>query len=162
MNKYIKRLYDYLTQTLILFAYSVIIMMMLAAIFGDLARDISPLYKMGSKGLASSTMLEFLLSSAVIIALKEIFFSEQILKGLMTLWRTVLMLFSVLLVSIIFIASFKWFPLDFVQGWVGFLLCFGGSCLAISAFLIIKTKLEGKRFQELLNDYKKQHEDFDS
>jgi predicted neutral ceramidase superfamily lipid hydrolase len=158
MVKKDNRGYGFIAQTLILFASSVLMMMLMAALFGDGAREISPLYQMGSKGLASTTILEFLLSSAIITALKELFFSEKIFKNLMTLWRTVLMLFSVLIVSILFIIVFKWFPLNFGLAWAGFLICFGGSCVAVSIFLIIKTRIESKRYEELLDDYKKQHE----
>lgn len=160
MVKKDNRGYGFITQTMVLFAISILMMLLLAALFGDGAKEISPLYQMGSKGLASTTILEFLLSSAIITALKELFFSEKIFKNLMTLWRTVLMLFSVLIVSIIFIIVFKWFPLNFGLAWAGFLICFGGSCAAVSIFLIIKTRIDSKRYEELLDDYKKQHEDY--
>lgn len=160
MVKIFKWLYDFVMQTLIIFALSILILIFLAALFGDMAQNISPLYQMGSKGLASATILEFLLSSAIIAALKEIFFSELIFKKLMTLWRTVLMLFSILTASIILIIAFKWFPLNFGLGWAGFLICFGGSCIIISLFLIIKTKVESRHYEALLNDYKKLHKDY--
>jgi len=157
MVKEYKILHDVITNTLILFAISILTLILLAALFGDSAKEISPLYQMGSEGLASSTILEFLLSSAVIAVLKELYFSELIYKKLMTLWRTVLMLFSIIIASIIFIIVFEWFPPDYVMGWVGFFTCFGGSCLVISIFLIIKTKIESRRYEALLDDYKKQH-----
>lgn len=158
MTKWHKILQEFITQTLILFAISILLLTLLAALFGDSAKEISPLYQMGSEGLASTTILEFLLSSAVITALKEFFFSELVFKKLMTLWRTVFMLFSLLIASIIFIIAFGWFPLDYAMGWAGFLICFGGSCLVISVFLIIKTKMESRRYEVLLDDYKKKHQ----
>jgi len=158
MDKKYKALLEFVTQTLILFAISILILIILAYLFGDMAQNTSPLYQMGSRGLASSTMLEFLLSSAIITALKNVFFSQLIFKKLMTLWRTVLMLFSILIASIIFIIIFEWFPLNYAMGWAGFLICFGGSCLVISVFLIIKTKIESRRYEALLDDYKKKYQ----
>jgi len=158
MDKKFKSLYDYAAQTLTLFALSILILILLATVFGEGAKDMSPLFTMGSKGLASSTILQFLLSSAIITALKNLFFSGLIFKKLMTLWRTVFMLFSIFLSSVIFIIIFKWFPLDYGWGWAGFLICFGGSCTVISVFLIIRTRIESKRYKALLDDYRKKHE----
>ncbi len=157
MVKIYKILREVITHTLMLFAISILLLVLLAALFGDSAKEISPLFQMGSKGLASSTILEFLLSSAIITLLKEFFFSELIFKKLMTLWRTVLMLLSITIASVIFIIVFEWFPPGYAMGWAGFLICFGGSCLAISIFLIVMTKVESRKYEALLDDFKKQH-----
>lgn len=149
--------YGFVAQTLILFAVNILMLMLLAHFVGDGARTISPLYRMGSGGLATATMLQFLLSSAVIIALKNFIYSERYFKKLMTLWRTVIMLFGVLVISILFILIFHWFPLDAGFAWAGFFICFGGSFIAASLFMIVKTKLESRRYDELLSDYKDQH-----
>jgi len=157
MNNKNKEILDFAAQTLILFAFSILILILLASLFGESARQLSPLFQLGSKGLASSTIMQFLLSSAIITALKKFFFSERIFKRLMTLWRTVFMLFSIFISSVIFIITFNWFPLDYAMGWAGFIICFGGSCIIISAFLIIKTKIESKRYNAMLDDYKRKH-----
>jgi hypothetical protein len=149
---------SYVAQTLILFSVNILMLMLLAMLVGDGAKEVSPLYQMGSKGLATETMLQFLLSSALIIALKNFFFSEKIFKNLMALWRTVLILFSVFVMSVLFIIIFRWFPLDDYLAWAGFLICFGGSCTLASLFMIIKTKWESRRYNELLSVYKEQHE----
>lgn len=149
--------YGFVAQTLILFSVNILTLMLLAGLFGNGAKTISPLYQMGSKGLATSTMLQFLLSSVTIVALKSLFYSERFFKKLMTLWRTVLMLFGVLVMSVLFILIFHWFPLDNNLAWAGFLICFGGSCTLASLFMIIRTKLESKRYDELLSNYKDQH-----
>lgn len=157
MNEKNKEIFDFAAQTLILFAFSILIMVILASLYGESAKNMSPLFQLGSKGLASSTIMQFLLSSVIITALKKFFFSERIFKRLMTLWRTVLMLFGILVFSVIFIIIFNWFPLDYVMGWAGFIICFGGSCVIISAFLIIKTKIDSRRYKALLDDYKRKH-----
>ncbi|NLC18943.1 MAG: hypothetical protein GX757_06920 [Clostridiales bacterium] len=157
MNIKNKEIFDFAAQTLILFAFTILILIFLASLFGEGAKELSPLFQLGSKGLASSTIMQFLLSSAIITALKKFFFSERIFKRMMTLWRTVFMLFSIFISSVIFIIIFNWFPLDYAMGWAGFIICFGGSCIIISAFLIIKNKIESRRYTALLDDYKRKH-----
>jgi magnesium-transporting ATPase (P-type) len=148
----------FLSQTMILFAVIILILVLLASLFGDGAQELSSLYQLGSKGLATSTILQFLLSSAVIITLKNFFFSEIIFKKLLSLWRTVLSLFSILIANIIFIVIFDWFTLKNAAAWAGFLICFGGGCILGSLFMIIKTKIENKQYDNLLNSYKRKQE----
>lgn len=148
----------FIAQTLILFAVNIMALMLLAAFFGEGAKWISSLYQFGSKGLATSTMLQFLLSSASIIALKNIFFSEKLFKKMMALWRTVLMLFCVLLINILYIYIFDWFSFENGYAWAGFIICFAVGFLLSSIFMIIKTKLESSQYDELLTQYKNQRE----
>lgn len=157
-----KSIFSFAAQVLTLFAVNILILMLLAAFVGDLAKGMSSIYQMGSKGLASETMLQFLLSSVIVIALKEFFYSERIFKKLVTLWRTVLMLLSVMLVSVLFIIIFRWFSLEDPYGWAGFFICYIGTCFLAILFMIVKTKLEGRKYKELLISYKEQHEGVDN
>lgn len=157
-----KSIFRFTAQALTLFAVNILLLMLLAAFVGDLAKEMSSIYQLGSKGLASETMLQFLLSSVTIIALKEFFYSEKIFKKLMTLWRTVLLLLCAMLVSILFIIIFRWFSLEDLYGWAGFFICYIGTCLLAILFMIVKTKLEGRKYKELLSSYKEQHEGEDN
>lgn len=149
--------YNFIAQVFILFAVDILFLMLLASIFGNEAKEISNLYQFGSKGLAISTMLQFLLNAVVIIFLKSLFFSGKLFKNMMTLWRTVFLLLSILVFNILFIIFFNWFPMNNVYAWTGFFLCFGGGFIISTSFMIIKTKLENKKYNELLSSYKDQH-----
>lgn len=148
----------FISQTLTLFAVNILMLLALAKAFGDGAKAMSSLYQYGSSGLATSTMLQFLLSSAIIIAFKDFYFSERIFKKLMALWRTIFMLFSIFVVNIVFIYLFDWFSFENAYAWVGFILCFAGGCVLGALVMIIKTKLESKQYGELLANYKYQQE----
>ena len=158
MMTYRNFLLRFLSQTLTLFGVNILLLLILAKAFGDGAKTISSLYQFGASGLAASTILQFLLSSALIIAFKYLFYSERIFKKLMTLWRTILMLFSVLLTNIVFIYLFDWFSFENASGWIGFILCFTAGCVFGALVLIIKTRLESKQYEELLANYKSQQE----
>lgn len=150
--------FNFITQVLILFAVTVLFLMAIASLFGDGAKTISDMYQFGSKGLAISTLFQFLLCSIVIIAFKVLFFSKKIFRTMLTLWRTVLLLLSTLASMVIFIILFHWFPIDNKYAWTGFLICFGGGFLLSTCFMLIKTRLDDKKFNELLSKYKNQHE----
>ena len=147
----------FIGDTLILFAVTILLLIILAAFFGDAAGDSTTIYQFGNRGLASSTLLQFLLSSTVTTALRCFYFSEVIFKRMMTLWRTILMLFSVLASNLIFIILFKWFTLDNLYAWIGFLLFFFGGAVMGSLVMILKTRLESRQYNQLLSNYKKTH-----
>lgn len=151
--------YNFIAQVFILFAFDVIFLMAMAILFGDGAKEISKIYSLGSKGLSINTLLQFLLSSFVVIFFKTIFFSEHCFKNMMALWRTVLMLFSILTTIIVFIIVFDWFPLNNLEAWTGFILCFVLGFFGSVTFMLVKTKIDNKRYDELLLNYKNQHTD---
>jgi hypothetical protein len=150
--------YNFIAQVLILFAVDVLFLILIASLFGDGAKEISNMYQFGSKGLATSTLLQFLLSSVFVIFFKSLFFSERIIKSMLTLWRAVLLLLSILLSMILFIIIFHWFPIDNFNAWTGFFVCFGGGFVVSTAYMIIKTKRDNRKYNELLSNYKNQHE----
>lgn len=151
--------YGFIAQVLILFAVSILFLMMNVTIFGEEANGLSTMFQIGSKGLAISTLLQFLISSTVIIFFKTLLFSEKIIKTMMTLWRTILFLLSILLSFIMFIIIFDWFPLDNLSAWCGFFIYFGGGFIVSTTFMIVKTKLDSKKYDELLLNYKNQRGD---
>ncbi|HHV09303.1 MAG TPA: hypothetical protein GXX75_03360 [Clostridiales bacterium] len=151
--------FQFIAWTLILFAADILMMMLIAALFGEMTKGMSTMFQFGSKGLASTTMLQFLLSAAVTVLLKNLFYSDLISKKMMALWRTILMLLSILLVHMVFILLFGWFRYDNHLAWAGFFICFGGGFLIGSSAMILKTKLDSRRYDELLYFYKEQREE---
>lgn len=150
--------FHFIAMTLLLFAVDILMLMLISTLFGEQTKEMSTMFQLGSKGLATTTMLQFLLSALVTTLLKNIFYSELIFKKLMTLWRTVFMLFSVLVIHIVFILVFGWFTYDNALAWGGFFICFGGGFFIGSSYMILKTKFESKRYDDLLNSYKEQRE----
>ena len=151
--------FQFIGWTFILFATDILMMMFIAALFGEMTKGISTMFQFGSKGLASTTMLQFLLSACVTVLLKNIFYSERISQHMMALWRTIFMLLSILIVHIVFILIFGWFHYDNKLAWAGFFICFGGGFLIGSSVMILKTKLESRHYDELLQFYKEQREE---
>ncbi len=149
--------YNFIAQVMILFAVDVIFLMMIASIFGEGAKEVSKLYALGSKGLSISTLSQFLLSSVVIIFFKTLFYSDRIIKNMMALWRTILMLFCILSSIIAFIIVFDWFKLNNVEAWIGFIISFVLGFFGSMSFMIIKTRMDSKKYDELLLNYKNEH-----
>ncbi len=154
-----KGILDYAVQVLATMGFSMICMMILTVLFGKDAQDISQLFALGNQGVSVAVMAEYLLVSVLVVFLRYFFFTDQFLKKMLPITRTILMVFSILVIICIFIAVFKWFPIDMWQPWVMFFLffmvCFGCS-MGIS---VLKTRQDNKRLEEGLARMKEQWEE---
>lgn len=143
---------------MVIYAVTVLIISIIAKICGDEVYMYSSLYQLGSKGLAYETLMQLLASSIVLTVISSFFLSESYFKNWMLLWRIVGMMFMILVVMVGFIYVFKWLPFDSstasILAWGSFLIaflgCFGGATL----LSVIKMKLEEKKYDGLLQDYK--------
>jgi magnesium-transporting ATPase (P-type) len=150
-------LYKLITEILIIFSVTIIFIVINGIFIGDLVKEYSSMFRLGSEGISSETVLQILLSSTVVSLINQIFFSEKILKKMMTLWKSIIMIISIILTIIIFIICFNWFPINMIEAWIGFLVSFGAFVLASMAIMIVKTKREAKKYDELLEKYKSKH-----
>lgn len=150
----IRGFFNFATQMLTIFAVSILILAISSYLFGEEAQKISSIYSFGGNGLSIDTIFQFFLASFTLTLLSSVFFSDILFKKMRMLWRTILMLISTVGVIVLFIIVFKWFPVDSIEPWIGFIisfgLCFGISC----AVIIIKTKLESSKFDRMLSEFK--------
>lgn len=151
-------IFTFLNRTFVLFALDVLILMIFAHFVGDDAKTLSTLYQLGSKGLASSTMLQFLLSAATVSVLQLFLYSERIFKKRMALWRAAFLLLGILITHIIYILGFGWFSFQEYYAWLAFIICLIIGFILGLLFMVIKTKVENRQYNRLLARYKEQHE----
>lgn len=147
--------FDFVTRFLVIFSISIIFVAVMGVLAGDSSKEYSTMYMLGSQGLAFETMAQLGLVALIVSILSGIFFSERLFKNMMFLWRVVLMLFSIIVVIVLCIIAFGWFPIGFLPGWIGFFVSFG-ICFAGSTIIsVIKTKSDSKKYEELLEHYKR-------
>ncbi len=72
---------------------------------------------------------------------------------MMVLWRTVGMVFAVAVSMVCFVAVCGWFPIDSVEGWIGFVVSFI-VCFVVSAgCMVYRTNRESRKYEVLLQRY---------
>ncbi len=151
-----KSILDYLGQVVTIFGITMIVMIFFAMVFGDDQAETSTMFQFGSRGLSLSIMVQFLVISAFIVAFNYIFLTDAIIKNLSLTLRYIFMLLSIVGIILVFIISFKWFPLYMWQPWLmfflGFAISFGGSVLIMTC----KEKIENQKMQEGLDRLKEQ------
>ena len=146
--------FDYIGQIFVSFGFTVAALNIFCILFGEEAREYSTIFSMGGEGLSVQTMLQFLLTSSIIVTLRFVFFTDGLIKKVPIAIRTTGMFGSIIIMMALFIYLFGWFPVNMWQAWAMFFICFGvcaGVSVAVSA---LKEKLENKKMEEALQRLK--------
>ena len=92
-----KTIFDYLAQVLMIFGFAMLTLNIFCVAFGDAARDISAMFALGNRGVPTEIAFQFLCISALVTAIRFLFFTDTFIKQ-MSLWlRTVCMLTAVIM-----------------------------------------------------------------
>lgn len=158
-----KTVFSYITQIFVIFGVTMLILVILTVLCGEEAKEVSTIFAFGEKGISVTTILQFFLTSVLTATINMLFFSDGLIKKVPVWCRVVGMLLAEVLMIVIFVALFGWFPMDMWQPWVMFVLCFL-VCFGISvAFTILKEKMENQKMEAALNRMKQEGiEDGDS
>lgn len=68
-----RTIFSYLSQVLIIFGVTVLCMTAFTYVFGDSAREISALYRMGGEGIPLEIIPELFLLSVIVVVLQYLF-----------------------------------------------------------------------------------------
>lgn len=146
---------DLLGQVFFIFGVTVTCLMVFVVLFGADANNVSSIFMLGERGLAVTTIGQFLLMSALITVIRFILFTDRIIKGWSITVRTISMFVAVIIMIGVFAAYFGWFPVNDAKAWIMFFVSFF-VCCAISATLsALKEKKENEKMQEALERMKK-------
>lgn len=149
-----KGIFDYLTQVMVVFGFSMLVLNIFCIVFGDSAQGLSSMFAMGSQGLPVEMAFQYLGISALIVGIRFLFFTDRLIKNMTIPLRTVCMLGSVLLITVAFIIRFQWFPADMWQAWAMFLLCFIVCFICSYFMMLLKEKTENRKLNEALSKLK--------
>lgn len=150
-----KTIFNYMAQALTTFGITVIMLILLGHFFGESAKDISCLFRLGSEGIAMEILLQFLAVSVIETFLQFIFFTDTMIRRMSIVGRTVGMMLSIVVVIILMNFMCDWFPVNMWEPWALFLLCFG-ICFAASVGVIyVKEKWENRKMEEALEKLKR-------
>ncbi len=147
-----KTIFEYLIQTLTIFGITLLVLNVFCRLFGDKAQEISSIFRLGSRGIACETMLQFFTLSALITGIRYVFFTDRFLKRVSVVCRTAGMVCSVIGVTAVFICLFGWFPVLMWQTWCMFLGCFFVCFLVSAGVSCLKERAENRALERALAD----------
>lgn len=147
-------LFTFLEKTFMIFGFTIAVLNVFCLLFGEQAKDISAMFSLGSDGLSAATVFSFLLLSAIIAALRAVFFTDMLIREMSMPVRTVCMFSCVILTMVCFVVCCRWFPIDSVIAWVMFFVCFAVSAGLSAVISGLREKGENKRMQDALERFK--------
>lgn len=147
-----------MAQVLIVFGFAMLTMNIFCLAFGNSAKGFSSMFALGNQGVPVKIAFQFLCISALITCVRLIFFTDIFIKKMPISLRTICMLTSVVIIIVIFVIAFHWFPANMWQPWAMFFICFGISFLGSYFVMIIREKVENERMEEALWRLKEKEE----
>lgn len=153
-----KTIFDFLGNVFCIYGITATILILIAFFFGETAKEISGIFRLGRQGIPLEVMAEFLLTSFLVTCMQYLFFSEKLFKRLSGTGRTVCMLQSILTITCMAIWGFGWFPVNMWEPWVCFIVCFAISVAVSIGVMRLKMKAEDWKLEEGLNRMKKKWE----
>lgn len=149
-----KTWFDYLGQVFGLFGLLVTLMCVFCLLFGEAAQGISSMFVLGAEGISIATLGQYLLVSALNVAVRAFFFSDFLIQDKPLAFRTAGMVGTNILIVVCFIFVFGWFPVNMWKPWVMFLFCFC-FCFAASTLIVAwKERVENRRMEAALRQLK--------
>lgn len=153
-----KTFFDYIAEAFMTFGITVAAFLLFSVFFGNIANEVSSLFALGTAGLSLASLAQLFFLSVMIVLLRFVFLTESIIHDKGIVFRTVALVSCILLLIILFVILFDWFPADMPIAWV----CFGISfavCFVLSFLLSsCKEKLENKKMAEALERIKQETE----
>lgn len=120
-------------------------------------RQVSALFALCGEGISFIALGELLVLSAVIAALRMLWFSQRFFRNMLMLHRVTLMLVSVFCAAGLCSVVFGWFPPSMWQAWVGFAASFGIGTAAGFTVMLIRMRTKSRRYQRNLTAYNDRH-----
>jgi len=119
--------------------------------------EVCSLFALAPIGLAYNAVLQIAGLSVIIAVISTFLFSERFFYKMRFFWRINLLLLMVMIVVSLFALFFKWFPMNEPVVWLQFFISTFIFSLISIGLSLAKLKLEGKKYNKLLESYKARH-----
>ena len=130
---------------------------LLLTFYAPEGQDISTLFASGGIGLPYNVIFQVAGFSFILAIFSIVIISDRFIKKMRFWLRIILLFISAIITFSIFAIIFKWFPINDPLAWLGFIIS-SFICFVFSLGLtFIKFKIERKKYNKLLEKYKKIH-----
>ena len=148
-----KNVFTYIRQLFATYGIIVMIFVIFHILLGDFPEGYSTLFALGKEGITIPILCELFLLAGMITLAQVAFLTDRLIMNMTMLMRNVLFFVSVMIVMIVMIFSFKWFPTGDILAWTGFVVCYALSMLVSVLIVKLREKLENSKMQEALDKY---------
>jgi len=117
-------------------------------------QNLSSIFILKGTGLPYTAVFQALGYAIIMAFVSRFLFSNIMEIKISFLKRHIIFLFITLIITTIFSILFNWFPVNNIQAWFLFIPFFLISCLIAIGLSILLMKLEDKKYNKLLENYK--------
>ena len=154
-----KSIFYYISRLFVTFGVSLFAISIINILVGERAYVFSSLFSLEGEGIATSTILQFMLLSLVITVAQALFLSDLCIKNMSLKLRIALFFATILVTIALFAYLFDWFPLIKVSAWIGFFVSFT-ICAGVGALLgFLKERTENEKMNSALEKYRQKGEE---
>ncbi|NLZ26635.1 MAG: hypothetical protein GX884_03545 [Chloroflexi bacterium] len=150
-----KTIFNYISDVFTMYGVIVSVYILLSLIVGDYVGELSSLFRLGSAGLSTATLLQLLLLASIIVIAQNIFLADRWIKNMTVVLRNVLFFLTIMVATAVLIVLFDWFPVNDLKAWGGFFLSFTVSTLISGLISRLKERAENDSLQAALEKYNK-------
>jgi len=150
-----KTIFNYISDVFTMYGVIVSVYILLSLIVGDYVGELSSLFRLGSAGLSTATLLQLLLLASIIVIAQNIFLADRWIKNMTIVMRNMLFFLTIMVATAVLICLFDWFPVKDLKAWGGFFLSFTVSTLISGLISRLKERAENDSLQAALEKYNK-------
>ena len=154
-----KTVFNYIGRVFAIYGIVVLVFIVLTGVIGDITKGYSPLFELGGDGISLPVLCELLLLAVMITITQFVFLTDKMIMIMSMLVRNVLFFLTIMIVMVIMILAFKWFTIDDLTAWIGFVVSYAVSMIVSALITKLKEKTENIKMQEALDKYNKKIED---
>ena len=148
-----KTVFNYIRQAFATYGIIVLVFVVFNILLGDVAGDYSALFALGKDGMSIPVLLELLLLAIMITFAQVLFLTDKWIENMSMIIRYVLFFGTVMIVMIVMIIVFNWFPIGDMYAWGGFVISYTVSMITSALLARLKERTENSKMQEALDKY---------
>ena len=122
-------------------------------------QNLSAIFALGREGLPYTAIMQSVGFALIMAFVSRILFSGYFSNKLTFMWRYFLFFLATLITTSVFSIIFKWFPVNNLRAWLIFIPVFFIFFTAAIVFSLILLKIEDKKYNRLLENYKSRQSD---
>ena len=151
-----KTIFYFIGQAFATFGIIVLIFIVLNLVIGESTEGYSPLFALGKGGISIPTLCELFLLAVLITIARAIFLTDRWILNMSMVLRNILFFLSVLFMIVIMIIVCKWFPVNDMEAWIGFVISFVLSMGISVGIMRLIEKTENTKMQKALDQYNRE------
>ena len=148
--------YKFFKEWFTLYGIIITIMLIITVFVTSISEEVSKvseMFSLGSKGIPVNPPIQWSPLSFLSSVYRLVFMTYIFIKDMSIIKRSVLLYSMAFATAVLFSIIFKWFPIDSIESWIGFIVCYAVAVYKSTSI----SKKQDRKMQEALEKYNRDH-----